>query len=148
MRVGTVHAEFLQEDLLPLCAGSARHFTFMLLIAWKVCCGTEPACKSCILDETCGRWACALQSGQTLIKYQLALLPYLISCHIRTLLRRKLKGKSTPWQHNPAAMLGRGQREQRTDWYPPGRQRAKNSRLECNKKPALFLPKKEKKSDC
>lgn len=70
--------------LLFLYAGSVHHLTLMVLIAWKVCCGKKPTCKSCILDETHSRWAWALQSGLTLIKYQLALLLYLISCHIHT----------------------------------------------------------------
>lgn len=72
------------ESLLFLYAGSGHHLTLMVLIAWKVCCGKKPTCKSCILDETHSRWAWALQSGLTLIKYQLALLLYLISCHIHT----------------------------------------------------------------
>lgn len=87
------------EYLLPLCAGCVHHLTLMLLIAWKVCCGKKPACKSCILDETCSRWDWALQSGLALIKYQLALLPYLISCHIHTLsglVEEKLKWKLWP----------------------------------------------------
>lgn len=87
------------EYLLPLCAGSVYLFTLMLLIAWKVCCGNKPACKSCIFNETCSRWAWALQSGLALIKYQLALLLYLISCHIHTLsgfVEEKLKWKLWP----------------------------------------------------
>lgn len=87
------------EYLLPLWAGSVHHFTLMLRIAWKVCCGKTPACKSCILDETCSRWAWALQSGLALIKYKLVLLPYLISCHIHTLsglIEEKLKWKLWP----------------------------------------------------
>lgn len=87
------------DSFLPLCAGCVHHFTLTLLIAWKVCCGKRPACKSCILDETHSRWGRALQSGPALIKYQLALLPHLISCHIHTLsglVEEKLKWKWWP----------------------------------------------------
>lgn len=55
------------------------------------------ASKSCILDKTRSRWTRALQPGQTLIKYQLGLLPYLISCHIHTLLRENLRPRSLVW---------------------------------------------------
>lgn len=51
----------------------------------EVCYGQEPVCQWWILDKTCSRWAQSFQSGLTLIKYQLALLLYLISCHIHTL---------------------------------------------------------------
>lgn len=90
-------SRILASSVCWLC--SLHHFTLMLCIAWKVCCGKKPACKSCILNETCSRWAWALQSGLALIKYQLALLLYLISCHIHTLsehVGEKLKWKLWP----------------------------------------------------